>query len=167
MSGVYQRNRDEAEPQYYTNAIAIRVEVNRLMANERVVPKKYRLLNAVPTVETARSIVYNVNRADCYYPNSAHNALKKRDYLTLAVADCEQLMLDMQCLMDMGLPVNAGRFERLADLVETEIKLLKGRRKAVRVVGKRSAEELLADAEAEAQRLRDVIADAPEQGRLL
>ena len=149
MSGVYQRNRTVSEYKFFTQAIAIRVEVNKLMASSSVVPKAYRLLNAVPTVETARSIVYNVNRADCFYPNSSFNALERKRYLTLAIADCEQLMLDMQCLMDIGLPVNANRFEALAGMVEEEIKLLKGARKNVRVTGKKTTDERIAEAKAE------------------
>mgnify|MGYP000324892952 CR=1 FL=1 len=147
MSGVYQRNREVSEYKFFTQAIAIRVEVNKLMASSSVVPKAYRLLNAVPTVETARSIVYNVNRADCFYPNSSFNALERKRYLTLAIADCEQLMLDMQCLMDIGLPVNANRFEALAGMVEEEIKLLKGARKNVRVTGKKTTDERTAAAQ--------------------
>ena len=112
--------------------------------------------HAVPTVETARSIVYNVNRADCFYPNSSFNALERKRYLTLAIADCEQLMLDMQCLMDIGLPVNANRFEALAGMVEEEIKLLKGARKNVRVTGKKTTDERIAEAEAELERLRSL-----------
>ena len=156
VSGVYQRNREVSEYKFFTQAIAIRVEVNKLMASSSVVPKAYRLLNAVPTVETARGIVYNVNRADCFYPNSSFNALERKRYLTLAIADCEQLMLDMQCLMDIGLPVNANRFEALAGMVEEEIRLLKGARKNVRVTGKKSAEERIAEAEAELERLRSL-----------
>ena len=156
VSGVYQRNREVSEYKFFTQAIAIRVEVNKLMASSSVVPKTYRLLNAVPTVETARSIVYNVNRADCFYPNTSFNALERKRYLTLAIADCEQLMLDMQCLMDIGLPVNANRFEELAAMVEEEIRLLKGARKNVRMTGKKSAEERIAEAEAELERLRSL-----------
>lgn len=156
VSGVYQRNREVSEYKFFTQAIAIRVEVNKLMASSSVVPKAYRLLNAVPTVETARSIVYNVNRADSFYPNSSFNALERKRYLTLAIADCEQLMLDMQCLMDIGLPVNANRFEALANMVDEEIKLLKGARKNVRVTGKKSTEERIAEAEAELERLRSL-----------
>lgn len=156
MSGVYQRNREVSEYKFFTQAIAIRVEVNKLMASSSVVPKAYRLLNAVPTVETARSIVYNVNRADCFYPNSSFNALERKRYLTLAIADCEQLMLDMQCLIDIGLPVNANRFEALAGMVEEEIKLLKGARKNVRVTGKKTTDERIAEAEAELERLRSL-----------
>ena len=156
VSGVYQRNREVSEYKFFTQAIAIRVEVNKLMASSSVVPKAYRLLNAVPTVETARGIVYNVNRADCFYPNTSFNALERKRYLTLAIADCEQLMLDMQCLMDIGLPVNANRFEELAAMVEEEIRLLKGARKNVRITGKKSTEERIAEAEAELERLRSL-----------
>ena len=46
MSGVYQRNREVSEYKFFTQAIAIRVEVNKLMASSSVVPKAYRLLNA-------------------------------------------------------------------------------------------------------------------------
>ena len=49
MSGVYQRNREVSEYKFFTQVIAIRVEVNKLMASSSVVPKAYRLLNAVPT----------------------------------------------------------------------------------------------------------------------
>ena len=75
-------------------------------------------------------------------------------YLSLAIADCEQLCQDMQCLIDIGLPVNVGKFEAVVSMIEQEIALLKGARKNVRIVGKRSAEEMLADAEAEVERIR-------------
>ena len=120
-------------------------------------PLDYDLETAMHViVETARGIVYNVNRADCFYPNTSFNALERKRYLTLAIADCEQLMLDMQCLMDIGLPVNANRFDELAAMVEEEIKLLKGARKNVRVTGKKSTEERIAEAEAELERLRSL-----------
>lgn len=60
MSGVLKRNRKVSEFKFFSVAIAIRTETNKLMANSKVVPKSYRLLNAVPTVETARSLVYNI-----------------------------------------------------------------------------------------------------------
>ena len=52
--------------------------------------------------------------------------------------------------------MNANRFEGLAAMVEEEIKLLKGARKNVRVTGKKSTEERIAEAEAELERLRSL-----------
>lgn len=42
MSGVYQRNREVSEYKFFTQAIAIRVEVNKLMASSSVVPAAER-----------------------------------------------------------------------------------------------------------------------------
>ena len=156
MSQVYERDRKEAESDYYHLALQIRIEVNRLMASSSVVPKAYRLLNAVPTVETARSIVYNINRAYQFYPSSSFNVLERRRYLTLAVADCEQLLLDIQCLIEMGVVAERiGRFERLTEMVRAEIGKLKAKRKNTVLLGK-SAEERIRAAREEIERLEQL-----------
>ena len=153
---VYQRNRHVSEYAFFHKALEIRVEVNRLMCQESAVPKRYRLTNAVPTIETARSIVYNINRADAFYPNTAANVIERRKYLTLAIADCEQLCLDMQCLMQLGLPGSVSRFEKLVDMVDEEIGLLKGARKNVKLTGERTPEQRIADLRGEIERLESV-----------
>lgn len=108
MSGVYQRNREVSEYKFFTQAIAIRVEVNKLMASSSVVPKAYRLLNAVPTVETARSIVYNVNRADCFYPNTSFNALYRSLFGNLAQGGGAQCRPTRGTIQAEARPRNSG-----------------------------------------------------------
>ena len=54
MSGVYERYRNLSDKEFFKNAINIRVEITKLMASDKVVPKAYRLMSAVPTVATAR-----------------------------------------------------------------------------------------------------------------
>ena len=137
MSGVYERNRNLSEREFYTNAVSLRVEVNRLMASSTVVPKSYRLLNAVPTVETARSVVHNIVRADSFYPNTEENVQQRRYFLTMAIADCRQLEQDFQCLLALGLG-NPKRFEAVVDQIEREVALLKGSRKGVRLIGRKA-----------------------------
>ena len=156
MSGVYARKRSISEYEFYNTALAIKVEVNRIALNEKIIPKRYRITNAVPLIEMARSAVYNVNRADQFYPNSSFNVLQRRKYLTLAVADCEQLCLELQSLIDMGLSIDINKIEPIIDMVEREIALLKGARKNVRLVGKQTVEEKIRDAEEELARLRDI-----------
>ncbi|WP_195234101.1 hypothetical protein [Collinsella aerofaciens] len=81
MSGVYQRNREVSEYKFFTQAIAIRVEVNKLMASSSVVPKAYRLLNAVPTVETARGFTWLKKRI--FYTETGRIVVKPcRDSIT-------------------------------------------------------------------------------------
>ena len=154
MSGVYERNRSISEYEFFHNALKIRVEINKLMVSSSVVPKAYRFYNGVPTVETARSIVANINRADAFYPNSSFTALKRREYLSLAIADCEQLLLDLQCLLDIGLTINVNRFEAVVEMIDKEVALLKGARKNVKVTGKRTTDDLIEAAEQELERLR-------------
>lgn len=137
MGGVYERNRNLSEREFYANAVRLRVEVNRLMASSSVVPKSYRLLNAVPTVETARSVVYNIVKSDAFFPNTEANVQERKRYLTLAIADCSQLKQDIQCLLALGLG-SPKRFEDVIRQIDREIDLLKGSRKGVRLIGRRT-----------------------------
>lgn len=152
MSGVYERNRNVSDFEFFTSALALRVEVMRVVSS--VVPKSHRFTLGVPTANTARSVVENVNRSDAFYPNTSFNVQERKRYLTLAIADCEQLCLDFQCMMEMGLPVKVGALEAVIESAEREINLLKGARKNVRLVGKETVESRIAAAEGELERLK-------------
>lgn len=156
MSGVYEKDRSESELDYFDLARRIWVEVVKLVRSESVVPKSYRFILGVPTAETARSMVANINRAYHFYPSSSFNVLERRRYLTLAIADCEQLALDLQCMRDAGLPINVNRLEGLVSDIDAEIGKLQSKRKNTRLVGKASVEERIRDAEAELERLRSL-----------
>lgn len=151
---VYERNRNLSDMEFYSNALALRVQVNKLMAKSTVVPKSYRLLNAIPTTETARSIVYNINRGYNFYPNTPANVIERRKYYTLAIADCEQLCLDFQCLLELGLPVKPEAFGEVIEMAEREIALLKGARKNVRLTGTQSVDQRITEMQEELERLR-------------
>ena len=159
MSGVLQRNRRLSEFEFFNTARAINVEVMKLMASESAVPKRYRFLVGVPTAETARSILANINKADAFYPNSSFNVQQRKMYLTLAIADCEQLCLDIQTMIDMGLPMTASRADNLVELIEREIKLLKGTRKNVRITGDQTLDDRIQATEQELSRLHDLKAE--------
>ena len=105
MSGVYQRKRSLSDYEFFNTAREIKRSVNKLMMNERYVPKRYRFTNAIPCIDMARSILYNINRSDQFYPNTASNVLDRRKYLSLAIADCEEICLELQDMIDMGLGV--------------------------------------------------------------
>lgn len=154
MSSVYERNRSVSNFDFYTDSLAIRVEVNRIAA--KGIDKTYRFILGVPMAQTAYSLVHNINRADSFYPNTTINVQERRKYLTLAVADCEQLCLDLQCAIDMGQPVKVSKLEDLIALVEKTIAEIKGARKKVKLITKEPLERRIEAAEAELQRLRDI-----------
>ena len=119
--------------EYFTTAVRIRKEIPALVTSSAL-PKSYRFVFAVPMAETARSIVHNLVTANAFYPNTKHNVCQRRHCMTLAVADCEQIMQDLQCLIELGI-VKVSRCERMAEDVETAIKLIKGARKGVKLIG--------------------------------
>ena len=156
MSNVLERHRSVSALEFYSNAIRIRVEITKLMASSSVVPKSYRFILAAPAVETAKSLVDNIVRAEAFYPNTAHGVIYRKHYLTLAIADCRRITQDLQTVKDIGLPVNLNRFKDIADMVEREIALLKGTRKAVKLTGAAGIEERIALAEKQLMELEEL-----------
>ena len=130
------RLRNISQFEFYNTAIDIRVRITRLVTSSAV-PKSYRFTFAVPMAQTARSMVYNIVTADAFYPNSEDAVTMRKRHLTLAIADCEQLYQDMQCLLAMGLPVPVSRLDEISEALDREIELLKGARKGVKLIGKR------------------------------
>lgn len=135
MSGVYVRNRNLSTFEYFNTAVSIRNEVTRLVTSGSV-PKSYRFIFAVPMAETARSVVFNLVKADAFYPNTQRNVEERKHYMTLALADLNQLYQDLQCLLAMKLPVKVAKFEEISESIENDIKLIKGARAGVKLIGK-------------------------------
>ena len=129
------RNRNLSSFEFFNTAVAIRNDVTRLVTS-RDVPKSYRFIFAVPMAETARSVVFNLVKADAFYPNTARNVDERKRYMTLALADLNQLYQDMQSLLTMGLPIKAARLEGILDRIDSDIKLIKGARAGVKLIGK-------------------------------
>ena len=135
LSGVYVRNRNLSSFEFFNTAVSIRNEVTRLVTSGAV-PKSYRFIFAVPMSETARSVVFNLVKADAFYPNTQRNVEQRKHYMTLALADLNQLYQDLQCLLAMNLPVKVSRFEEISESIENDIKLIKGARAGVKLIGK-------------------------------
>ena len=133
MSTVLERYRDISNFEYFNHATKVRKEITALVTSAAF-PKSYRFILAVPMAETARSLVRNLVTANAFYPNTEHNVTQRRHYMTLAVADCEQLLQDLQCVIDLGV-VKVSRCARLAEDVETTEKLVKGARQGVKLIG--------------------------------
>ena len=129
------RNRNLSAFEYFNTAVAIRNDVTRLVTS-RDVPKSYRFIFAVPMAETARSVVFNLVKADAFYPNTTRNVEERKRYMTLALADLNQLYQDLQSLLTMGLPIKAARLEGILEHIENDIKLIKGSRAGVKLIGK-------------------------------
>lgn len=135
MSGVYARNRHLSSHKYFTLALEIRAEITKKVTTKQL-PKSYRFVFAVPMAETARSLVMNLVKADAFYPNTARNVDERKRFMTLAIADCNQLLQDLQCLKSLNSNISLSWFETLIQDVDDDIKLIKGARSGVKLIGK-------------------------------
>lgn len=66
MSNVPERLRNLSQFEYYNTAIALRVEVTKLVTSSAV-PKSYRFVFATQMAETARSVVFNIVNNHIYH----------------------------------------------------------------------------------------------------
>lgn len=157
MSEVHKERRERSGVDFHTQAESIYVEVSTLVHSEKVVPKSYRFTHALPLVDMARSMLYNINRAQVFYPNTAHNVQKRKDYLALAIADCEQISVEFGLLPRLGLSPNMNRFEQITDMIEDEIDQLRRVKNSVKLTGRESVEDRISDLEEQIEELRALL----------
>lgn len=177
---VLLRKRNLSTKQFFIKALDIQTETARLAHKESVVPKSYRFTFGVPMCETARSMVANIERADASYPNTSWGVIERKKSLAMAIADANTLYDLIACLIEVregprkerpdageenpekrdarrGGGIDLKELHTLLDDLDEEIAILQGAKNGVKIVGKESEESRLEAAEAEAQRLRDLI----------
>ena len=180
---VLARKSGLSSKEWFIKAQQIEVEAARLAHKESVVPKSYRFTFGVPMCEVSRSIVANIERADAMYPNTSWGVIERKKYLALAMADGNTLYDLIACLIEVRegprkkkeadgedaedcgeaekpkktAGVNLNELRELLEVIDGEINLLQSVKNGVKLIGKESAEDKLAAAEAEAQRLRDIV----------
>lgn len=76
-----------------------------------------------------RDMHINITRAYSIFATNISEANERRNAQNRAIADCESLLQEMQLAIDV-LPVDAEKYMRYVGLIEKEISLLKGWRKA-------------------------------------
>ena len=178
---VLLRKRNLSTKKFFMKALDIQTETARLAHKDSVVPKSYRFTFGVPMCETARSIVANIEYADASYPNTSWGVIERKKHLAMAIADANTLYDLIACLIEVregprkeqsdadegkedGAEKNARNggidlkeLHALLNDLDEEIAILQGAKKGVKIIGKESEESRLEAAEAEAQRLRDLI----------
>jgi hypothetical protein len=99
MSNVLRRNRATSEAEFLHNACRIRTEVTKMVMNEKVIPKKYRYVYAIPMIDICRDLVKNANT---YYncigedDESFHLYERKRTALENMQDCCDNILAEMQ-----------------------------------------------------------------------
>ncbi|WP_150382567.1 hypothetical protein [Bifidobacterium rousetti] len=135
MSGVLARNRGESRLGYYDNARNIQVEIIRLMGSEKIIPKSYRFTLALPTVQDAKRLVQHVTHGSDFYPSDPQRLWERKRHWLEAVGCCDDLIMDLQLIREVGLAPDTRRFDRVVAALEHEKAMLRNQLRQARVVG--------------------------------
>ena len=59
MSNVLVKDRETSEIEFLNTAFKIRTEVTKMVMNEKIIPKKYRYVYAIPMIDKCRTLIDN------------------------------------------------------------------------------------------------------------
>ncbi len=107
--------------------------LTRFVMSEKHVPKKYRFVFAIPMTELLKELMCNITAANTIYPINEHEVQMRRDFQTMAIANCEQIFQMMEYMVDT-LPIDANSLKQSIELTLKETALLKSWRKTNRVM---------------------------------
>ncbi len=158
MSGVFERNRDMSRVEWVWTAREIRHEVDSLAKSEKVIPKAARFTHATRLCEHGANLVYEVRRAYLHYPNTPRGVIDRKKYFQRAIDNCWFIVEDLQNIKDEGYPVNVNRFDRIADLLDKEIRLLTSWKRNTKLTGKATIEQRIEQKQLEIAALQDLAA---------
>lgn len=79
--------------------------------------------------DTTQTMIKSITSAYSIWPTNQVEVEEKRIWQDRAIGACENLLQDFTLIIDI-LPVNANKYVRYVDMIEKEIKLLKGWRKS-------------------------------------
>lgn len=84
--------RTESQLSFLANAESLQDLTNKIVMNEKYVPKRYRYVWTQEVFKLAMNIFENVRRANIIYPKSQKELDLRLHYLTLAETDIEALL---------------------------------------------------------------------------
>jgi hypothetical protein len=147
---VLKNRRGLSKLEFYHNARRLRKEITNLLLRDFGIRDKVRrvktdageeltVIEGYPDwlleefrrniMHILRNLMMNITAGNTIYPTNDSEMVLRRQYQTAAIINCEQLLQEMHYCEDV-LPVALAKFLPYVDMIEMELKLLKGWRKA-------------------------------------
>jgi len=133
MSNVYKRMRGETETQFIVNALELQALLTQYCVKEKYIPKKYRLLVGVPTINKVDEMVDNITFANSIYPTNETELKERKKYQVRAIANCFQLQNYIVKLEKTIDSVTIKSLDKIIDLLCIELNLLKAWKKSDKI----------------------------------
>ena len=127
MSNVLVKDRKTAETQYLTTAREVRLAVTRLVSNEKVVPKRYKFVYTIPTIDKCRKLLdsaYIYENCKQFDDKSDFIYNRKKQALLDMLDCCDQIFCELACIKSQFY-VKMGPYERVVAMIVDEERLIK------------------------------------------
>lgn len=135
MSRVHASERDESALEWIAKAIQISNEVERL-CKTKAIPKAYRVTIGYPMVHAADRMVEYLYAAHEFYPSTEYNVQKRKEYMTLAVGCCKNVLRYLQKANDQCSQLSVNWYENLIAELFAEVDSIRKARKGVKLIRK-------------------------------
>lgn len=128
---VRANKRSVSEFEFYKKAVDIYTILARLLMNDKVIPKKFRYVHSVPTLNKAGQLIDEITYANTIYPYDDDMAKLKEEHQLQAIVILEQIFQRVQLAIWTVSP-NIDKFSELAQLMVDEANLLRKWKKSTR-----------------------------------
>lgn len=154
---VLKSRRELSEMQFFQTGVDIQNKLIEFCMNEKNIPKKYRFVYAMPIIEQGEKLVENIVSANTIYPTTNEEVMKRREYQTEALANCEKILQKLQSLR-RTLGVDSGILKEIVGMIVNERGYIVAWRKSDNQRYKEIAKKKEQSAEARIKKLKQIIA---------
>ncbi|MBO4738814.1 MAG: hypothetical protein J5606_04550 [Bacteroidales bacterium] len=134
MSQVYARNRNETELQFRVNAVDLQTELTTYLMKEKYLPKKWRYGIGYPLIAKADELVDNIIYANSIFPDSIEKANIRKQYITLAIANCQQIQNKIIRMIKCVETTKIEQMQKIIEKLTHEADLLIAWRKSTKII---------------------------------
>ena len=126
MSNVYTRNRKPTGIEYFDVATELYIELRRVTGNPNIFPKRTLYTDIVPMLTLFRKMRSYTVAAYTRFPTDEEQLKQRKKYIQLAIEAGEALHVFIQdCVWGIE-SVTPDKMERVGDLLQQELGLLRG-----------------------------------------
>ena len=134
MSGVYSNDREITQLQFYVTALNLQVEITQYIMREKVLPKKWRYAIGYDIIKKADNLVDFIVFANSIWPDNLKALILRKILQTCAIATCYRIQNKLRLAEKCVSTVKIKDITRIIEEVAEEIQLLKGWKKATKLV---------------------------------
>ena len=149
MSNVLARFRGISDMEFYANAETLYKELSRFLMNDNYIPKKWRTTHAYPIIALMDTLFDTMEDANAIYPTSEDEVKVRKELQRECVLCCEKIYGRLQRAIlviwwdtlhrdedDPGRQKLETHLTEIGNILDQEIKLLKGWRKSTHLLTK-------------------------------